>query len=233
MQFVHETHSERTQKKSGGDPRNRPVRVVCAGCNGGWMSRLQQTAKPLLIPLVTGQAVRLDAQAQQVIAVWCAMSVMTAEFLSHDRQAISLDERRSIKATQSVPADTWKIWIGHYVRGGWQPLWAHTVMPIGDEEISPVGDDGVPIANTQTTSLVVGQLYIHAFSCPYNFLIRAATLPDEARSLSQIWPPTSANIDWPRSTMTDRDADNVAGFISNMIDALSRIQMSRPVKVGL
>src|SRR6266852_2905824 len=102
MQFVHETHSERTQKKSGGDPRNRPVRVVCAGCNGGWMSRLQQTAKPLLIPLVTGQAVRLDAQAQQVIAVWCAMSVMTAEFLSHDRQAISLDERRSIKATQSV-----------------------------------------------------------------------------------------------------------------------------------
>ena len=36
---------------------NRKVQVVCQReCNGGWMSDLENTAKPLLVPIILGEA---------------------------------------------------------------------------------------------------------------------------------------------------------------------------------
>src|SRR5215469_6213936 len=68
-------------KKIDGDPRNRAVRVVCAECNNGWMSQLQEAVKPLLLPLVKGESVDLWPKRLSVLAAWCAMSVMCGEYI--------------------------------------------------------------------------------------------------------------------------------------------------------
>jgi hypothetical protein len=64
-----------------GDPLNANVRVVCANCNSGWMSQIQERAKPHLIPLFKGQSVWLDMSAQAAIATWAIMATITSEHI--------------------------------------------------------------------------------------------------------------------------------------------------------
>jgi hypothetical protein len=42
------------EKKISGDPRSRKAKCVCGSCNNGWMSQLQERAKPLVLSLIEG-----------------------------------------------------------------------------------------------------------------------------------------------------------------------------------
>jgi hypothetical protein len=46
------------------------LRKVCAECNSGWMSRLENEAQPLLIPLIAGEAIRLTPASRSVLMRW-------------------------------------------------------------------------------------------------------------------------------------------------------------------
>jgi hypothetical protein len=64
--IAYPTHTEFKRQKISGDIQSRKLRVVCERhCNNGWMSRLQETAKPYLLPFVLGQVSALDASAQR------------------------------------------------------------------------------------------------------------------------------------------------------------------------
>jgi hypothetical protein len=81
--FTAEIFRDRTDsnvKTWSGDPRRRRVPVVCERCNTGWMSELQQAAKPRLLPLLEGRTAFLRPYDQKVIAAWSAMCIMTAEY---------------------------------------------------------------------------------------------------------------------------------------------------------
>jgi hypothetical protein len=82
-------------------------------CNSGWLSRIQQSARPFLLPLFEGAAHSIGAEAQAKIATWIAMATMTGEFLSRDpaRVAISQVDRSWFKKEYKVPSN-WCIWIG-------------------------------------------------------------------------------------------------------------------------
>jgi hypothetical protein len=41
-----------------GDTHSRTIKRVCKSCNSGWMSRLQQAAKPILVPMLMGEAIK-------------------------------------------------------------------------------------------------------------------------------------------------------------------------------
>lgn len=58
------------------------AQVVCARCNNGWMSRIDNAAAQVLRPLVQGQtAVDLVAGAQQAVAGWIFKSALTFDAL--------------------------------------------------------------------------------------------------------------------------------------------------------
>lgn len=40
------------------------VRMVCAECNSGWMSGLEERVKPVLEPMIRGQRVTLNPEQQ-------------------------------------------------------------------------------------------------------------------------------------------------------------------------
>ncbi|MCA1577771.1 MAG: hypothetical protein LC794_10485 [Acidobacteria bacterium] len=46
------------------------IRAPCERCNNGWLSRLEQIAKPILLPLIHGTATDLRLLEQRIIAVW-------------------------------------------------------------------------------------------------------------------------------------------------------------------
>src|SRR6266478_112392 len=117
-----------------GDPLHSKVRVVCETCNNGWMSMIQERAKPILIPLIQGKATILGIEAQQTVASWCAMATMTGEFLDKDPVpgtiAVSQAEREWLWKNGIPPLEGWRIWITRYQRHKWPGRWVHLVVPI-------------------------------------------------------------------------------------------------------
>ena len=56
------------------------VKVVCGSCNHGWMSRLEDAAKPLLVPMFKGEQVSFDLKQQLILATWAVKTGMVFEF---------------------------------------------------------------------------------------------------------------------------------------------------------
>jgi hypothetical protein len=166
---------EHTSKIWGGDPCGRQLQIVCKRCNERWMSDLQKTAKPILIPLLRGTDISLNGQRQRTLAAWAAMSVICAEYFYPHRTAVSVTDRRWLFNTKTAPND-FRIWIGNYERKEWKPHWVHTSLRITEHALEhrwAIQPDGTPRANTQTTAFVVGRLFIHAFSCPFPEILHA------------------------------------------------------------
>jgi hypothetical protein len=61
---------------------DREVKVVCQHeCNGGWMCDLEGVAKPLLTPLILGDAADLSKHDQKLIAFWVTKTAMMLQFI--------------------------------------------------------------------------------------------------------------------------------------------------------
>jgi len=216
--IIYAERTDVTRKTVNGDSKSRRVRRVCSDCNNGWMSRLQERAKPIVLSLAMGGETTLSDEAQRTLAAWCAMSTMTSDHFYPSRAAIPQRHRDALRLNNSLPEDEWRIWIGHYERTDWVPDWVRNAMAIWSDEHPPAYlADTFPILNTQTTTLVFGKLYVHTFSSVHSDLVSITGKPNE--KLIQLLPRTSDRvIRWPPPVMTDRDADNAAGFIFKALD---------------
>jgi hypothetical protein len=220
--LVHLTHSDVTREMRDGDPRSRRVKFVCCRCNNEWMSRFQERGKSIVLPLVKGERFILGQDAQRLLAGWIAMSAMTSDFFYPEKQAIPQSHRDWLRTNLKPPPDTWKIWIGKYEREKWLAQWVKNSLPISSEEHIPeVSADGIPRPNTQTTTLVFGQLYVHVFSSVHPKVVAKAWIGGKGiEKLAQIWPVREHFIAWPFSPMSDKDADTISGAIFKNLDEL-------------
>lgn len=199
--------SERT-KKGSGDPRSRRVRCVCGGCNSGWMSQHQEATKPHLIPLLAGRETTITEGGQTALSTWVAMAVMVAERLEPEKAAIPALDRYWLKRNR-FPPPHWRIWGGHYQRGGaWRPHFVHNTLFVTAENIPGPIDASGRAMNMHSSTFVVGEFYIHLMSSlvatkitrAWNFFGRGDG------PMRQIWPHTGDEIRWPPPTMDDATA---------------------------
>jgi hypothetical protein len=211
------TNKDRSMSKTsriwGGDPRSRRLQIVCRCCNNHWMSDLQRVAKPILVPMITGKSkkpVVLTLERQKILAAWSAMSVICAEYFHPNRATVSVTDRRWSYNTKTATND-FRIWIGDYSRKEWIPHWGHFSLRISEHEGLAQGwtvhPDGTPRSNTQTTTFVVGRLFIHVYSCPFPEILHADKIVSAVDSkLVQIWPSRHSFLIWPSGAVSDRDA---------------------------
>jgi hypothetical protein len=198
-------HTSHTRPRAG-DPLRSKVKIVCKTCNSGWMGGIQSAAKPLLIPLIEGRRTTLGSSAQKAIAAWCAMATMTGEYLSFDTTAIAITQsEKDWFRVHQTPPKTWKIWIGHYP--GSKGVWNHFVAHLRGKGIRNPSYDPLALPNTQTTSFVIGNLFVHVFSStgdpqmvarwvwPFGSMI--------SLKLPQIFPPKEGFIAWPTQGLTN------------------------------
>jgi hypothetical protein len=205
----------KTQKKWDGDPRSRRSQCVCRECNNEWMSRIQERAKPVVLKLAQAQSATLSIHDQKVLATWATMSAMTSEYIQPSTVAISQLDRERFYKTKG-PLKLWKIWIGNYSRENWRPHRIHHAWPVRTRvrDESKLGANAPP--NTQTTTLIFGNLFLHVASTDIPNATGRMTFPDEVSDtiFKRIWPARSGTIRWPpRLTMSDRHADSAAGYL--------------------
>ncbi len=197
-----------------GDPHAAKLRIVCEDCNTGWMSRLQEATKTVLVPLLEGREVILYPKDQQLLARWCAIFVMTNEFAGVDRTKIAVppSERRYVMERDRAPSN-WGIWLGRYKRSEQDGLWAHHSIPISDSNhIVETAEDNTPIANTQATTFSVGELYVTVLSSALIKIVRRWHFGTEGlRLLRQIWPVTRTAVRWPPPYMMGEEASLFSG----------------------
>jgi hypothetical protein len=195
--------NETETKKRSGDVRRRTVKIVCGPCNGGWMSRLQERTKPILLPLLEGQAATLSPAQQRTLTAWAAMVIMVGNYMKHETQVSSTQEREWLRLKEEPP-ENWQLWIANLATDA--HAWVSNRFPLSlTENITYSPDKGRPQPNMQTTSFVVGKLFLYGFSFPFPEIaaLRQFTEADERELIIPIWPNRQTDLHWPPSrTMT-------------------------------
>jgi len=214
MTLVYPDREEDVISNRTGDPHSRRIKCVCEPCNNGWMSRLQETTKSLLVPMLLGQTTMVHREGQLKLAAWCAMMVMVAEHINAEMVAIPQSDRDHLRIAETAPAH-WRIWISRHARKR-HPLFTHQVLPfVSEEEFERLGVKATStISNTQTTTICLGQhLLIHVMSSEVAWsIVRRWQLSAPVRAnFEQIWPTKSPLVSWPPpNALTDDGIDLVA-----------------------
>lgn len=219
---------EISEQRHTGDPHARRVRCVCKPCNEGWMSQLQEAARPFLVPILTGKQVRLHRRAQTVLAGWVSMTIMVGEHVRRDMVAVSQAERDWLYRHKTAPK-VWRIWLATGNRRTCA-LHFHRALIMGspEKEIEPPTIEATRTANTQASTICFGKKFVvHAMSSSVAWnIIRRWNLPRIIRDIpDQIWPIRMSVVSWPKT-----DALNDAGITllaDNFYDAARRLMRDR------
>lgn len=126
IELTHLHTSDQTVERQTGDPHSRRIKCVCRKCNNGWMSRLQEQAKPYLVPMLRGEPVTLRKNGQTAVAAWVTMMVMVGEHLNQKLVAVPLSDRQWLMNHGRSPSH-WRVWIGRH-RATNHPPFTHNVM---------------------------------------------------------------------------------------------------------
>lgn len=180
--FPHTSQSEITRRT--GDPHVRKLRRVCLSCNQGWMSDLQQSAKPHLVPILSGDSTTLNRKGQKIVSAWAAMTAMTAEYLKKEHVAVSQADRDHLR-THGVPPKSWRIWIASISGSGLKHHYWHNAMALTDQKVQGAALHAAHPSNTQTSTIGFGEhLLVYAMSTQVgaaNGIIRRWTFPPALR----------------------------------------------------
>jgi hypothetical protein len=215
-----------------GDPLRSKVKVVCEDCNNQWLSDIQKRAKPFLIPLIRGERTALGSEAQQRTAAWCAMATMTAEFIDRDPNTIAVPQgQRDWLMNNGTAPPGWRIWLADYHRRNWPVQWVHLTLPILESKDIPKGKStDYVLPNTQTTTFVVGRLYVHIMSStdPANIDRWATTFAHNVPLLIPLVPSKESFTVWPPArSLTDTEADAIASAFHLYVENISRSLLGR------
>ena len=215
-----------TVKIRAGDTIDSAPEIVCSDCNSGWLSGIQNRAKPYLIPLFEGRSCVLDAVAQRAVVSWITMATMTAEFSNNDQAYVGVPQadRSWFMRAQTVPKG-WAIWIGRHKIVDQAYRWIHLSFPILDtEDLPAVVSDNDRIPNSQTTKFTIGELFFFSFSSlpgipeGWNW----QNTPRARNRLERLFPQTHMTIFWPPMVMTDAQSINYGHAYLRYSDDLAK-----------
>jgi hypothetical protein len=202
-----------------GDALDFSVEVVCSVCNSGWMSRIQERAKPYLIPLFQGRPATLTEECPTAVSSWIATAAMTGEHSAGGRSFVGVSQaERASLMQRGLPPPGWRVWIGHIESAPTQMRWIHSAFPILDvDELPPEVSEEDKRPNGQTTSFVVGKLFFFAVSTPFPEILAGWDWRTARRARSRlepIWPIRHSTTYWPPPSLS---RDDVASFGTSLV----------------
>lgn len=210
-----------SKRKRQGSTNTIKIYAVCkTHCNNGWMSRLDETIKPILSPLILGQPSVLSEYNLKLISAWITMKMMVTEF-SRPHEVCSTQGERTFLMEHLEPPPNWKIWIAHVQGERWQAAYHRNSSLIGylDESGTPVTNNGCLAKNTQSITLGIGELLFFAISSnvpDLHFHPPVETVP----FIRQIWPARKGLLWPPGVVFTELAADLFATSLSRLVTSL-------------
>jgi hypothetical protein len=160
-------------------------RKFCQRCNNGWMSRLEQSAEPILTEMIHGNPSRLDTDQQRLISFWICKTTLAFDSMEPvDRRVMPVDLYSALYREEG-PIARCQVWLARREASpsvAWHR--AHLLSRVDSPEQS-VG-----------SVLAMGQMVAHVAWHP-----EGATNIELSRrfaaTLTQIWPIRRESRLWP------------------------------------
>lgn len=151
-------------RKKQGHLGTLKIRNVCQNCNNGWMSKLEESVKPIVENLIKGQVVGLSKKDQDALTRWVILVNIMIEYTDEKTMAIPSEDRK-ILMEGGIP-NGWVVWIGYCNSDNWNFRYKHNGAAVMTESDYKAGNKIPKKCNIQFTTIGIGCLYIHAIkSC--------------------------------------------------------------------
>jgi hypothetical protein len=216
-------HLDRTDfvlVKRPGDVRNWQVKCVCgSGCNNGWMRSLDERARSIMIPIITGKRTRINQDQQRILAAWATMKAMVAEYAESGYVTTHHSQRKRMMNKQLPPEKGWAVWIAHYLSKGSHLYWlANPFLLLPHDIAIRRPSRRATYYNGHATTQIIGQLLIHIIRSPMANLSTKWRFKQLRRGqMFRIWPPTNYSITWPSGTIDDTAASYIADAVKEFM----------------
>lgn len=212
----------RGRARKGEPPQSLAIKNVCAQCNNGWMSAVEEAARPALTPLVKGEPHVFTVEAQRLVAIWATLKVMVLDGQFAHKKTIPESECFAFAKNSVIPSRL-RLWIAPTKPNGWrvssERLWASVYRNPNSEHLG----------NAHSLILGVGNFLLFALYAPFPVEIkRVAPIID---AMYPLVPPFGEDISWladwpPGYHGTD---DEIAALCASVRNSFSRIEF-RPAK---
>lgn len=91
------------------------VNAVCARCNNGWMSQLEERARPMLLPMLQGRGRELHREGQRTLASWALKTSMMFEHTQGPHRRVIPREEYTYLLEHGQPSERIVVWMATYV----------------------------------------------------------------------------------------------------------------------
>jgi hypothetical protein len=220
-----ETMNVRSNLAQPGEMMDQKLAIVCGRCNGGWMSQLQERAKPFLIPRIQNDwSQQLNEWGQRTLPVWASMFTMVVEQADPNTVATSQRDRTALKLTRD-PVPGWMVFLGR-----------NTGVPGKFHHIAWGVD--APGMNTNVTTFTVGGLLLQTMSSQVEFweTIGFAKTGTEFYAddlgFHRIWPPRSPQLGMPARIYSDQDFVSVSSALKRGMFAKVPSALDHAIALG-
>jgi hypothetical protein len=183
------------------------------------MAVIEETAKPILGPLIRGSDGTLSSEGQKTLATWATLKVMVAEQSKPEEAVFSDQDRAAFMRERIIPSSV-RVWVARCIA----PLWRNAFLRCSGQlalgtTLPPTVFPTSERKNVQTSAFGVGELFIYttvsrAEGIDLNELIRVRDY------LVPIYPNTGDAIRLPLrfiipETVANRIATALNSFMSS------------------
>jgi hypothetical protein len=166
------------------------VKRVCAGCNNGWLSKLEARVKPLLAPLIRGGNQTLTPNEAATAALWCAKTALIFQFI-HPERRLAPDEHYYWLRERRTPPPNVFVWVAGYEGRQWSGWYLHQMLGFRDPGGPDKGDRGY--CSTITAGAFAFQVIGVDAVDPVEIEKASVNEP----YIAQVWPPKRNVVELP------------------------------------
>lgn len=197
-------------------PYTMRAKAVCASCNNGWMSRLEEAAQRLLLGMVDGRGRELHRGGQLDLAVWGLLKAMMFDHAApQNAQTMFRSFYGHLFEQLEPPLGIW-IWLASYV-GDWPGFTGCLAI-----EATPRGEAKPPHRNVFVRTFSVGPVVFQVFGTTNQRLAELGIgfpqrKPHGKPPIHQLWP-YEASFTWkPRPGLDD---EGLVSYTNSIVAAL-------------
>jgi hypothetical protein len=218
VQITHEGQAAPPRRHESRTDILSPIRLVCACCNNGWMSDLEESARPLLEPMINDHsAVHLSEDEQGVIARWAAKTAILLGNVAKPPYQALPSRLDSIMRQPDGPPHSW-IYLAAMQPGGAR-VRGQVYINRYTTGVSRVARGTTTIATVGLRGLVIQVLQMDLVP-PVTARPAPSTMLDE--ECIRVWPSSPLLRAWPPSrSLSPTDFDR---FATNFSEVNVRIE---------
>lgn len=209
------------------------VKSVCAACNNGWMSALENSVRGPLKKMANPPNPvphTVDVRTKAVLAAWAHKCFLMYDQYRDSRDRVFVDDDfKSFKISQRPPR-TARIYMGisNSPRSTFS-MWHETHLLVLDLHADPQTTLATEPRNLASSLLgVQGVYFIQQYFRPdiswtppaRRAIDLSAMAAVEATPAHQIWPPRNQPLNWPPKLTSDQQFENAQSALLRVMNSL-------------